>query len=56
MKTCRSRPESSYMFQTLLKTSRSVHDFDSDGSDGGGDGGGEGGDGGRMIVAKVWVA
>ena len=40
------------MFQKLLKISRSVHVFDSDG----GDGGGDGGDGGRMIVAKVWVA
>ena len=41
------------MFQKLLRISRSVHVFDSDGGDGGG---GEGGDGGRMIVAEVWAA
>ena len=47
----------------MLRISRSVHVFDSDGGDDGGDGGveggdggGEGGDGGRMIVVEVWAA
>ena len=49
MKTCRNCPESPYMFQKLLRISRSVRVFDSDD----GDGAGDGGDGGRMIVAEV---
>ena len=56
MKTGRNRPEFPDMFQKLLKISRSVHIFYSDGGDGGGDGGGKGGDGGRMIVAEFWAA
>ena len=49
-------PRISIYVPKTAQISRSVHVFDSDGGDGGGDGGGEGGDGGRMIVAKVWVA
>ena len=56
MKTCRNCPESPDMFQKMLRISRSIHVFDSDGGNGGGDCGGEGGDGGRMIVAEVWAA
>ncbi|XP_063942829.1 uncharacterized protein LOC135150453 [Daucus carota subsp. sativus] len=52
VKTCRNCLKSPDIFQKLLRISRSVHIFDSDGGDGGGDGGGEGGDGGRMIVAE----
>ena len=52
----RNCPESSDLFQKLLRISKSVHVFDSDGGDDGGDGGGEGGDEGKMIVAEVWAA
>ena len=53
VKTCRNCLEYPDLFQKLLRISRPVHVFDSDGGD---SGGGEGGDGGRMIVAEVWAA